>query len=221
MRITVFHMPKSKKGPFHLVYAVGAWRESSVKNRGWAKAPIVYQREATEAEVLQQANENRNICYRYRTWADLAEDEARYGVDAASLVRPSLRDHYGVTSAAQEGSDGQEETEDLEPQTALAAAEGAWTRSAYLRVVREDERARGETGYVATFRPDLIKHDLRGNTFCLGDIGSWYVIEGGTDPLSPDYKGDKAKANRAGAAYLALWGVPVYRTNLPALVPIG
>lgn len=57
----------------------------TVRNRGWLGAPVIYARPASDAEVAEQRACPRYLCYRYRHWDELREDEAKYGYDVDCL----------------------------------------------------------------------------------------------------------------------------------------
>ena len=82
MRITLLHCPKSKHGPYHLVYHLAAWPAGTVRSRGWTSARVIYEREAKPAEVQEYLASTRYPSWRYRTWQELRDEEALYGVDA-------------------------------------------------------------------------------------------------------------------------------------------
>jgi hypothetical protein len=84
MKITVLATPRSKFGPFTVVYDLARWPEGTRRNRGWEGASVVYEREATSDEIEEQRQSPRMLCFRNESWDQLAGDEARYGVDAES-----------------------------------------------------------------------------------------------------------------------------------------
>lgn len=92
MKITVLRCPNSKYGPYHVVYGLDAWPAGTRRNRGWENASVVYEREATEGEMMEQRTAYRYICYRYQTWSGLVEDEMRAGVDVLALALPTMKD---------------------------------------------------------------------------------------------------------------------------------
>lgn len=81
-KITVLETPNSLRGPFTVVYNLAGWPEGSRRNRGWEKAHIVYEREATADEIAEMKESTRFLCYYNTGWAQVITDEARYGVDA-------------------------------------------------------------------------------------------------------------------------------------------
>lgn len=81
MLITLFHCPRSKHGPYHLVYDVAAWPPGTVRNRGWLTASIVYRRHATQCDNEISKGAWRFQCWRYRDIDSLRADEARCGID--------------------------------------------------------------------------------------------------------------------------------------------
>lgn len=78
MKITCFATPTSSKSNFVIAY--GAWPDRVLKHRGWNK--VVYERPATEIEIMEQSYDFRMISYRYETWAEVSHDECKYGVNA-------------------------------------------------------------------------------------------------------------------------------------------
>lgn len=89
MKVSVLHCPRSKYGPYHVGYGLSAWPSGTRRNRGWDNARVLYEREATEGEMMEQETAYRYICYRYLTLSGLFEDEMRAGVDILAFLRPS------------------------------------------------------------------------------------------------------------------------------------
>ncbi len=107
MRITVLHTPTSKFGPFTVVYALATWPAGTRRNRGWESTATIYVREATPTEVEEARTCPRMISYRYRSWAALVADEAKYGVDAEALVPARYKEVTGAgATAAAEAPEG-------------------------------------------------------------------------------------------------------------------
>lgn len=89
--VTVLDCPQSTHGRWHLVYHLRAWPTGTIRSRGWAAARRVYERPMTDAEIAEYRAAARYPCWRYRTWGELREDEARYGVDADALLPEDYR----------------------------------------------------------------------------------------------------------------------------------
>lgn len=95
MKITCLEMRNSKLGRYHVVYGLAAWPDGTVTARGWKNAITVYEREATADEVAEQRESPRFLCFRYPSWAQLAADEAKYGV-CANAARAAWRAVRGL-----------------------------------------------------------------------------------------------------------------------------
>lgn len=82
MRITCIATPTSSMGQYAIVYNMAAWPERTLKARGWLNARVVYERQATEYESLENSESKRYLAFRYDSWAEVLADKAKYGIDA-------------------------------------------------------------------------------------------------------------------------------------------
>jgi hypothetical protein len=80
-----------RNGKYVIVYNFKAWRAESLRMRGWLNAEKIYTRPATPQEKQEAADQTRELAFRYHTWEELVEDEARYGIDANALRKKMLK----------------------------------------------------------------------------------------------------------------------------------
>ncbi len=87
MKITCIKAPASSQSQWKyvIVYGWSAWPARTLVHRGWHRYLTVYVRPATPDEIEEQHISKRYLAYRYHSWQELAEDEAKYGIDADAL----------------------------------------------------------------------------------------------------------------------------------------
>lgn len=100
MKITCLETPSSRYGQYVIVYALAAWPKGTVKSRGWENARVVYEREATEDELAEARCSNRFLCWRYKSWEGVLNDEALYGIDANHVHEQWREERYGTSHSA-------------------------------------------------------------------------------------------------------------------------
>lgn len=86
MLVTLLHCPKSKHGPYHLIYDLLLWPRGTVKSRGWANAITLYHRYGTQYDEQIAKGAWRYQCWRYRDIETLRADEARCGIDYDACI---------------------------------------------------------------------------------------------------------------------------------------
>ena len=74
-KVTCIHLPKSKKSKFVIIYNMHKWPDRVLKHRGWTGKHIVFERPATDIELVEIENSNREIAYRYNSIEELIFDE--------------------------------------------------------------------------------------------------------------------------------------------------
>jgi len=79
MKVTCVETPNSSKSAYAVYY--DNWPASTLKHRGW-DGPVVYRRDATDKEKIEAKESMRYLGFRYQSWDEVVEDEAKYGIDA-------------------------------------------------------------------------------------------------------------------------------------------
>ncbi|MDA8232771.1 MAG: hypothetical protein M0006_15680 [Magnetospirillum sp.] len=140
MRITCLSTPKSKFGPFTVVYDLYKWPAGTRRNRGWENAPVVFERSADPREIEEAKASPRFISYRYKSWEGVVNDEARFGFDANTL-RDAWRGRFRAEPAPAAVDVPAEPAAEAPAVAAPATAQGPKLTKAKAKAAKPKNRA--------------------------------------------------------------------------------